>query len=98
MSNVILIKQNIHYARSLFRSKLPKSTIETQNALKSMNIITNNDEKFMFLNDLENSFLGFSKKINLDVLCDVKKIYIDGTFKSCPKYFKHIFKIFTWSL
>jgi len=92
-NDVILIKQNIHHARSLLHPKLPKSTHETQNALKSMNIITNNDENFMFLNDFENSIIGFSTKINLDVLCDVKNIYIDGTFKSCPKYFTQIFTI-----
>jgi hypothetical protein len=58
-----------------------------------MNIITNNDENFMFLNDFEKSIVGFSTKISLNVLCDVKKIYINGTFKSCPKYFTQIFTI-----
>lgn len=58
-NDVILIKQNIHYARSLFHPKLPKSIHETQNALKSMNIVTIKDENFMFLNDFENSIIGF---------------------------------------
>ena len=75
-NDVTLIKQNIHYARSLLHPKLPKSIHETQNALKSMNIMTNKDENFIFLNDFENSIVGFSTKINLDVLCDVKDIYI----------------------
>jgi len=48
-NDVILIKQNIHYARSLLHPKLPKSIHETQNALKSMNIITNEDDNFMYI-------------------------------------------------
>lgn len=47
----------------------------------------------MFFNDFENSIKGFSTKINLDVLCDVKNVYIDETFKSCPKYLTNIFAI-----
>jgi len=58
-----------------------------------MNIITNNDENFMFLNDFKKSLVGFLMKINLDVLYDVKKIYLDRTFKNCAKYFTHIFTI-----
>jgi len=92
-NDVILIKQNIHHTRTSLHPKWPKSTYETQNALKSMNIITNNDENFMFLNDFKKSIVGFSTKINLDVLCDIKKYILDGTFKNCPKYFNQIFTI-----
>lgn len=48
---VILIKQNIHHAFLFLHPKLPKSAGE--NILKSMNIITNNDENLMFLNNFE---------------------------------------------
>lgn len=41
----------------------------------------------MFLNDIEYSIEGFSFIFNLKVLCYVKKIYTDRTFKSCTKYF-----------
>lgn len=44
-----------------------------------MSFITNKDENFMFLNDFENLIVGFSTKINLDFLCDLKNIYVDGT-------------------
>lgn len=55
-----------------------------------MNITTNNDKNLMFFNDFEKSMVGFLTKINLDILSDVKNIHINGTFKSCPKYFTHI--------
>lgn len=73
--------------QTLLRLKLPKSTGETQNVWKSMDIITNSDENIMFLNYLEHLIEGFSTKINLDVLCNVNKLYAVGTFKNCPKYF-----------
>lgn len=44
-------------------------------------------------NDKENSIVGFSTEQNIKVLCDVKKIYVDGTFKSCPKNFTQLFTI-----
>lgn len=40
--------RTIHHRKSY---PVPKRTGEIQNALKSMNIITNDDENFMFLND-----------------------------------------------
>jgi len=50
--DVILIKQNIHHARSLLHPKSPESMSETQNAFKSHEYYnTNNDGNFMFSND-----------------------------------------------
>ncbi|KAF0702548.1 FLYWCH-type domain-containing protein [Aphis craccivora] len=45
------------------------------------------------VNDHDNNIIGFSTHSNLTVLCDSNTIYIDGTFKSCPKYFLQIFTI-----
>uniref|UniRef100_A0A2S2P4T0 MULE transposase domain-containing protein n=1 Tax=Schizaphis graminum TaxID=13262 RepID=A0A2S2P4T0_SCHGA len=58
-----------------------------------MNITTNKDENFLFCNDLIDNIIGFSTDTNLKALCDVTKVYMDGTFKSCTKYFLQLFTI-----
>jgi len=58
-----------------------------------MEIKTNIGEQFLFVNDKENSIVGFSTEQNIKALCDVNKIYVDGTFKSCPKNFTQLFTI-----
>ncbi|KAE9533104.1 hypothetical protein AGLY_009532 [Aphis glycines] len=88
-----LIRNNNHYARKVLYSKLPKSMQETQNCLSSMNITTNKDEQFLFCNNLVDNIIGFSTETNLKALCDVTKVYMDGTFKSCTKYFLQLFTI-----
>ncbi|KAF0769907.1 MULE domain-containing protein [Aphis craccivora] len=50
-----------------------------------MEIKTNVGEQFLFVNDKENSIVGFYTEQNIKILCDVKKIYVDGMFKSGPK-------------
>lgn len=82
------VKNNID-ARRARHPKLPRSTVETQNALNEMDLTTNTGENFLFLNDLRNNIIGFSTNTNLIALSSVNRIYIDGTFKSCPKYFTH---------
>lgn len=88
-----LIRRNIHYARSRAHGLLPKSRDETHSALNNTVMKTNCDEDFMFINDVQNSIVGFSTEKNLKVLCDVHAIYMDGTFSSCPKYFLQLFTI-----
>jgi len=42
---------------------------------------------------LVNNIIGFSTETNLKALCDITKVYMDGTFKSCVKYFLQLFTI-----
>jgi len=35
--------------------------------------------------------MGFTTETNLKALCDVTKLYTDGTFKSCAKNFLQLF-------
>lgn len=88
-----LIRNNIHHARKVLYPKLPKSMQEVHNCLSTMNITTNKDEQFLFCNNLVDNIIGFSTETNLKALCDVTKIYMDGTFKSCTKYFLQLFTI-----
>uniref|UniRef100_A0A2S2Q223 MULE transposase domain-containing protein n=1 Tax=Sipha flava TaxID=143950 RepID=A0A2S2Q223_9HEMI len=88
-----LIKNNIHHARKVLYPKLPKSIQDTHNCLTTMNITTNRGEQFLFCNNLVDNIISFSTETNLKALCDVTKVYMDGTFKSCTKYFLQLFTI-----
>ncbi|XP_016663060.1 uncharacterized protein LOC107884772 [Acyrthosiphon pisum] len=92
-NDLSLIRHNIHRARLSVHPSLPSCIEELHVALGSMKIKTNIGEQFLFVNDIVNSIVGFSTQQNIKVLCDVKKIYVDGTFKSCPKNFTQLFTI-----
>jgi len=92
-SDVALIKRNIRYARTSVHPKLPKSLSELHDSLCMYEIKTNKLENFLLVNDKPNGIVGFSTISNLEVLCKVQHIYIDGTFKSCPKFFMQVFTI-----
>jgi len=68
---------------------------ETQEALLSIPTLTNKDEEFLLINDSENKTTAFSTMANLKFLCSQEKIFIDGTFSYCPKYFYQLFTIHT---
>lgn len=86
-----LIKRNIHNARSSVYPTLPKSMEESHDALGKIEIKTNVGEPFLLVNDKVHNLLGFSTQSNLEALCRVQKVYVDGTFKSCPKHFLQVF-------
>ncbi|KAL4091005.1 hypothetical protein QTP88_025749 [Uroleucon formosanum] len=69
--------------------------METHAILESMNYryTTNDNEQFIFVNNSVSSIIGFSTERNLNVLCDVTYIYMDGTFNVCPKFFTQLFTI-----
>lgn len=54
-----------------------------------MEIQTNTGERFLLLNDEQNSIIGISTKSHLKVFFEkVEKVYVDETMKRCPEYFK----------
>jgi len=93
LSDTALIKRNIRNIRSTVHPNLPKTVIETHEVINKIIIKTNTDEPFLMVNDHDNNIIGFSTTSNLIVLCDINTIYVDGTFKSCPKHFLQIFTI-----
>jgi hypothetical protein len=51
---------------------------------------TSKQENFVIVNDQDSGIVIFSKASNVACLCnDVEDIFIDGTFKCCPRYFYH---------
>lgn len=91
--DVELIKRVIRRSRESIHPSLPKSRCATHRALQEMEIVTNTGEDFLMMNDPEKGLVCFSTMTNLKILCETPKLYVDGTFKSCPKFFKQIFTI-----
>lgn len=86
-------------AKAIYRRRrktyptLPKTMEETHEALQKMNIKTNKDEDFLLKNDPENGIIVFSTPKNLAFLCEVDEIFMDGTYKYCPKFFKQLYTL-----
>jgi hypothetical protein len=87
------IRKNIHTSRCSTVPKLPKTLSEIHNILNNYNLITNRGEIFLFINSSETNIIGFSCDSDLEVLRQIKSVFIDGTFKSCPKLFCQLFSI-----
>ncbi|CAG2218811.1 unnamed protein product [Mytilus edulis] len=90
-------------AMSLYRErrkqfpKLPKSRLEIQETLRQMDLNTSKTESFTLVNDLDSGIVIFSCFTNLECLCnEMTDIFIDGTFKSCPKFFYQLSVFDTW--
>lgn len=47
-----------------------------------MEFKTNKNESILLDNSHETNIIGFSTLSNLQVLCDLDTIFVDGTFKS----------------
>lgn len=88
-----LIRRNMHRARLTKHPVLPKSMEETHDSVGQLDIRTNKDENFLLVNDKEANIIIFSTTSNLELLCKSEKIFVDGTFKSCPKFFYQIFTL-----
>ncbi|KAL4127383.1 hypothetical protein QTP88_011555 [Uroleucon formosanum] len=91
--DLTLIRKNMHHARASVIPKLPNNILDLHNSLKEENIKSNQNEKFLLVNDYENNILVFSTITNLKFLGQVDTIFVDGTFKSCPKLFTQLFTI-----
>lgn len=74
--------------------KLPKSRLEVHEALEGLYLQTNKNESFTLVNDAESGIVIFSCNTNLKCLCnEMCDIFIDGTFKYCPKFFFQLYSI-----
>lgn len=74
-------------------SVLPWSSTDSYHCLNDLKIETNKSENSMLLNDEQCVILTTDS--NLECVCKtVDEIFVDETFKSCPKYFIN-FTLFT---
>ena len=94
--DLTLIRNNIHHARSFTIPKLPDNLPDLHNVLLNENIQTNRGEHFILVTTkfyYENYIIIFSTITNLSFLSEVDTIFVDGTFKSCPKLFTQFFTV-----
>jgi hypothetical protein len=62
-------------------------------ALNNLDTNTYKDENLLLINDNMLNIICFSTKSNLEFLCSYDKIFVDGTFEICSKYFYQLFTI-----
>jgi hypothetical protein len=95
IDDVKSVKRSMYGERRKKFPKLPKSCLESHCALEDIKekIITNRKENFLMINDIESNIIIFSCDVNLKHLCRCTRIFLDGTFKYCPKYFLQLFTL-----
>jgi len=91
--DVNAIRKTVYYVRSKLLPTLPKSTEEAQDALDKIGIKTLTGENFLFHNDTASNIVILTCNTNLNILKNSRSIYVDGTFKCCPKFFYQMFTI-----
>lgn len=89
------MKRSIYAERRKKFPTLPKSLQDVHDSLDNLKstIVTNRQEEFLLVNDRNMNIIIFSCETNLRHLCKCSKIFMDGTFKYCPKYFLQVFTI-----
>jgi len=61
----------------------------------STTTLTNRNEEYLLINDFKNNITAFSTVTYLKFICNQGKIFMDGNFFYCPKYFYQLFTIHT---
>lgn len=88
------IRKNMYNARRKLQPVLPKSKAEVHSSLKpETQFQTSRKEEFLLVNSEYSNILVFSCFTNLKHLCLSPKIYVDGTFDYCTKFFSQLFTI-----
>ena len=86
------VTQSVHRARRKNQPAQPKCRADVHRILQEMNVKTSKGEQFVLCNDEPSGIIIFGTKSNLkNLCCDVDFVLIDGTFKSCPKYFYQLY-------
>lgn len=83
----------LYRERRKLQPKLPKSREDIHSTIDQMDVKTNKDENFVKVNDKDTGIVIFSTDQNLDCIRDMEELFIDGTFKCCPKYFYQLYSI-----
>nr|CAI5823598.1 unnamed protein product [Callosobruchus analis] len=91
--DVAYVRRNMYNARRKMQLALPKNIEETFDILEDTSIETNTGEPFIMFNDKTDQIVVFSCKSNIEFLGKVTRIYLDGTFSYCPKFFCQFFTV-----
>lgn len=92
-TDVEYIRHAMYNARRRIRPALPRNISEVHKILANINVVTNKSENFIFVNSERDNIVIFSCETNVRTLGTVSRIYLDGTFDYCTKYFCQFFTI-----
>lgn len=87
------VRHTVYNARRRVLPCLPKNASEVHKILSAINIVTSKDENFIFINSESDNIVVFSCTTNIRVLSSVSRLYMDGTFNYCTRYFCQLFTI-----
>jgi len=87
------ISKNIYEKRKKILPANPDDLAGVHKALDDMKPVTKEGEPFLLINDIEKNVVIFSCNTNLKLLSEIDTIYMDGTFKFCPRFFTQMFTI-----
>ena len=85
--------------RHVLRVSTKRKTIDDMSSRPSKIISTElqsmmeEAESFLAVNDADNKVIIFTCHRNIECFCDVDEIFMDGTFKCCPKFFQQMYTI-----
>ncbi|XP_022164638.1 uncharacterized protein LOC111029781 [Myzus persicae] len=88
------VRKNLNAAKLRTIPKLPSNLEELHKSVSEYSLITNLGENFIYDNDSVNNIITFTCTQNLEQLKKATTVFVDGTFKSCPKQFYQLFSIF----
>jgi hypothetical protein len=87
------IRKNIYAARRSILPPLPKNIRDVHDALNTMQVETIKNDNFLLVNDSVTNIIIFSCFTNLQFLCSVDVLYVDGTFQYCTKFLCQLYTI-----
>ncbi|KAL4143941.1 hypothetical protein QTP88_006189 [Uroleucon formosanum] len=91
---IIRVRTNLNAAKLRTILKLPSNLEELYKSVSEYSLITNLGENFIYDNDFVNNIITFTCTQNLEQLKKASTLFVDGTFKSCPKQFYQLFSFF----
>lgn len=90
-NDVSALAKRIYRERRRALPTLPKSVEETISFLWDKDYKTNKGEPFVHSISEEKDIVMLTCKTNLECLCSCDELYIDGTFKTAPKFFEQVY-------
>lgn len=91
--DITYIRNNMYYKRREVQPSLPSSISDVLDILPKLNLKTIKSESFLLASDNIHNIVIFSCDTNLKFMCKSDKMYLDGTFRYCTKYFLQLFTI-----
>jgi hypothetical protein len=72
----------------------PKSRNDVFEAVRGLSVKSSKGENLLQVIDSDHGFVIFTTMTNLNFLfSDISDIFMDGTFKCCPKYFEQLYTL-----